>query len=336
MTDAFIPQDLRRQPCQATLGPRATDEPPGVSPGGIVERNCGPERPDPDLRTPFFVMAHHRSGSNFLNDLLQVHPHLECINEPLSMHTPYFRECDLVRWSAGAFDPELLHASLGAHPGLRTYLLDLREYMLSSHRGRVVGFKDTVLFGKLEWLSMFMPTLKILFLKRSPRSIVSSILRSDLATFWNYAELVPRAFEGLFPDVAHRPLPDHDEAKAAEVAAMSVVVRYELAARTLGRFDHRVVELERLVGEPEVALPGITDFLGVERHEAPLRFIRARGIASRGGTFSSFRSAGESGEKWKHHLSARQVRVIEDVLEATSGRDSSRAWVDSRPPQLNE
>jgi len=48
-----------------------------------------------DLRAPFLLLAHHRSGSNLLNDLLQAHPCIECLNEPFSMHTPFFREHDL-------------------------------------------------------------------------------------------------------------------------------------------------------------------------------------------------------------------------------------------------
>ena len=61
---------------------------------------------------PFFVMAHHRSGSNFLNDLLQQHSGIECLNEPLSMHTRFFREHDLALWTAADFDTVLLHGSL--------------------------------------------------------------------------------------------------------------------------------------------------------------------------------------------------------------------------------
>ena len=65
-----------------------------------------------DGRAPFLVLAHHRSGSNFLNDLLQAHPCIECLNEPLSMHTRFFRDCDLARWTHEDFDPRWLHRSL--------------------------------------------------------------------------------------------------------------------------------------------------------------------------------------------------------------------------------
>src|SRR5687767_880319 len=93
-----------------------------------------------DPRAPFFVMAHHRSGSNFLNDLLQKHSCIECLNEPLSMHTRFFREHDLAPWYADEFDPESLHPSLADQAPLRAYLLELRQYLSQSTSRRIVGF----------------------------------------------------------------------------------------------------------------------------------------------------------------------------------------------------
>src|SRR5690349_192263 len=135
-----------------------------------------------DQRAPFLIMAHHRSGSNFLNDLLQTNAGIECLNEPLSMHTRLFRENDLTRWDAEDFDPQTLHPGLAEQPAVRTYLLDLRQYLMQSRRGRILGFKDTCLFGKLGWLSSFLPGLKVIFLRRDERAIVSSVLRSKLAS----------------------------------------------------------------------------------------------------------------------------------------------------------
>jgi LPS sulfotransferase NodH len=37
-----------------------------------------------DAAAPFLILAHHRSGSNFLNDLVQAHPCVDCINEPFT------------------------------------------------------------------------------------------------------------------------------------------------------------------------------------------------------------------------------------------------------------
>src|SRR3954468_20497935 len=84
---------------------------------------------------PFLVMAHHRSGSNFLNDVLQSCAGIECLNEPLSMHTRFFRDHDLAPWGADDHDPALLHASLGGDPTVREFLLELKAYLGQSRRG---------------------------------------------------------------------------------------------------------------------------------------------------------------------------------------------------------
>jgi len=170
------------------------------------------------------------------------------------------------------------------------------------------------LFGKLGWLKAFMPTLKILFLKRDPRAIVSSVLRSGLAPLWNYEALVPRAFARLYPAYASR-VPGHDAAaRAAELAAMSVVARYELARHTLGLFEHRVLYLDELARKPAQSLRAITDFLGVEPHPGQLAFLGERQGASRGGLFSSFRVHEDVEHTWRRHLAPRQVQAVEDVL----------------------
>ena len=270
------------------------------------------------LRAPYFVLAHHRSGSNFLNDLLQAHPQIECINEPFSMHTRYFRECDLAPWTKGEFDPKLFHPGLAGHDALRGYMSDFRNYMLQSNSQRVIGFKDTVFFEKLEWLKEFMPTLKVIFLKRNLRSIVSSLLRSNLLEFWNYADLVPPAFARMYPRYARRPgTPDDDATALAEIAAMSVVTRYTFAHRHLRLFEHKVIHLDELMRAPEGGLRDITAFLGVDNtSEGPLSFLKTRQSASRGGTFSSFRTKDDVENMWERHLKPTQLQVIEDVLRA--------------------
>ncbi len=293
-----------------------------------------------DARAPYAILAHHRSGSNFLNDLLQAHPQLECINEPMSMHTPHFRDCDLVPWRREDFDRRWLHASLVPHDGLRDFLFDFKDYLLQSHRGRIVGFKETVLFGKLEWLREFLPPLKVIFLKRDIRAVVSSILRSHLTELWNYSKLVPAAYQRLFP--AHHAqrqvdletglaLPWHtrnpsgdDKVRAAALAAMSVVVRYELARRELRHFEHRILSLEDIVQKPEVCLKVITDFLNVDSDDAPLRFLHGRHVTSRGGLFSSFRSPEDTQHAWSWHLSAAQLRAIDAVTAAVTHATQAR------------
>jgi hypothetical protein len=269
---------------------------------------------------PFLVLAHHRSGSNFLNDVLQAHPALECLNEPLSMHTSLFRRCDLTPWEAKDYDPERLHASLADEPELRGFLVELRSYLLQSTDRRTVGFKETVLFGKLGWLQAFLPSLRIIFLRRDPRAIVNSVLRSGLMNFWRYQDTVPPAFQRLFPAYASRLQADENDDRAAELAAMSVAVRYELARTSIGAFEHCVLPFEELLLHPAEELMKITSLLGVAPHPAPLSFMHERATDSRGGTFSSFRRRSEVANAWQAHLSPSQCQVIEEVLRAAGER----------------
>ena len=266
-------------------------------------------------RAPYFVLAHHRSGSNFLNDLLQAHPRIECINEPFSMHTMYFRDCDLEPWTADDFDPVMLHPSLAPHETLRSYLLDFRAYLSQSSDTRVIGFKDTLLFEKLEWLKKFVPSLKILFLKRDPRSIVSSVLRTNLLELWNYARVVPPAFRKVRPNYVSRIDAADSATAAAELVAMSIVTRYELARRAIQHFDHTEVQLDELMQRPQERLEAIAGFLGVPPHEGPLAFLNGRQAVSRGGMFSSFRLRDDVRHTWESHLNAAQIRVIEEVMQ---------------------
>ncbi len=280
-------------------------------------------------RAPFLLLAHHRSGSNFVHDLLQSHPCIECINEPLSMHTRFFRQCDLVRWSDADYDPVFLHLALAKQDELRTYLLDLRQYLLRSSEDRVMGFKETALFGKLEWVKEFLPMLKILFLTRDPRAVVSSVLRSGLSEFWRYHDLVPHAFHEIFPHYERRGDGSDPAIRDAEIAAMSVAARYELARRTVHLFEHRLVSLEEVMRDPVGCLESMTAFLGVESHPDPFSFLQRRQGVSRGGAFSSFRAPEDVENAWQRHLSAGQIEVVEDVL-STARRESPEAGLEAR------
>jgi len=281
-------------------------------------------KPD-DQRAPFLLMAHHRSGSNFLNDLLQTHVDIECLNEPLSMHTRLFRDNDLALWEARDFDPQVLHPSLADQPGARAYLSDLRQYLLQSRRGRILGFKDTCLFGKLGWLQAFLPGLKVIFLRRDARAIVSSVLRSKLASFWHYADLVPPVFAQVCPGYTSRVEPQDAALRATETAAMSVAVRYELARRELGPLEHLVVDLEDLTRDPVPCLRRLSEFLGVEGDVEQATFIAMRQSETRGGLFSSFRSVDDIEQTWRRHLSAAQLAVIDDVMHAMHEVSSAQA-----------
>lgn len=273
------------------------------------------QRPS-DRRPPFLVMAHHRSGSNFLNDVLQSCAGIECLNEPLSMHTRFFREHDLVPWGAGDHDPALLHASLRDDETVRSFLLELKDYLGQSRRGRVIGFKDTCLFGKLGWLKAFLPELRVIFLRRDPRAIVSSVLRSKLTTLWSYSELVTGAFMREVPGYVSRVARADAAMRTTEVVAMSVALRYELARRCLHHFEHLSVELADISREPARVVGELVSFLGAEAAGDAAAFIQTRQAETRGGLFSSYRSLDDVENGWREHLGEAQLALIDEVQEA--------------------
>lgn len=270
----------------------------------------------PDSRPPFLVMAHHRSGSNFLNDVLQSCAGIECLNEPLSMHTRFFREHDLVPWGAADHDPEWLHPSLRDDDTVRVFLQELKAYLGESRRGRVIGFKDTCLFGKLGWLKAFLPELRVIFLRRDPRAIVSSVLRSKLSTLWSYSELVTAAFAREFPGYVSRVARGDAALRTTEVVAMSVALRYELARRCLHHFPHLCLELADISREPARVVAGLVDFLGAEAAGDAEAFIRTRQAETRGGLFSSYRSRDDVENGWREHLGEAQLALIDEVQAA--------------------
>jgi hypothetical protein len=271
-----------------------------------------------DARAPFLLLAHHRSGSNLLNDLLQAHPRVECLNEPFSMHTPFFRETDLQGWTAADFEPRDLHRALPEGDELKSFLLGLRDYLGCSDAGRVIGFKETGLFGKLGWLHAFIPRLKVIFLRRDPRAIVSSVLRSGLVDFWDYAGLVPPAFRRCFPQAELPPWPAGSPQQRAGLVAMSVALRYELARRELVDLDHLVIRLDEIATRPAQALERLWQFLGVPSHEAPLQFLAGRQGESRGDAFSSFRRPEMALAGWQRLLSWAELVAVEAVWQAAA------------------
>jgi Sulfotransferase family len=289
-----------------------------------------------DKRAPFLLLAHHRSGSNLLNDLLQAHPCIECLNEPFSMHTSFFREHDLRPWQKADFDPVLLHHDLPRDDELRAFLQSLHDYLASSTSSHVVGFKETGLFAKLEWLHAFMPGIKLIFLRRDPRAIVSSVLRSGLTGLWAYGELVPPAFRRHFPRAVLPAWPAGSAAAQAALVAMSVALRYALVTEALRSFEHCVVNFQDIVEQPSESLDALSDFLGVPAHTAPLHFLLSRQGNSRGGTFSSFREPSGAVNGWQRRLTRQELEAIAGVLEAAgwatwAARDSARSGAAGRP-----
>lgn len=259
------------------------------------------------MNLPFMILSHHRSGSNFLHDLIQTHPRFECISEPFSMHTDVFREIDLVPWCAGEFDEHLLHPHLRAYPHLREFLHELKQFLLTPYPLHTRGIKETMLFEKLEWLKKFIPELRIVFLVRDPRAVAHSIMKLNMHALWNYEEKIPNYLQHYYPEKVCPTTPLH-------LCTWSWKIRYELATTYVHLFEHTIVRLEDLMLDPEKTLPRMMEFLGDEVDGCQWSFFQDSHRQTRGEAFSTHRSTEDILYHWKKRLSHEDQQYIESHL----------------------
>ena len=138
------------------------------------------------------VLAHHRSGSNFFGDVLQAHPHTECLSEPFSMHTSAYLDLDLIRWGASEYHPRTLHPQLSRYPGTVEFTRDLSSYLGAAPVGQARGFKETLGFEKLPWLREVFPGLRVVIVVRDPRAVVRAVTARNMERLWDYAGTLAR------------------------------------------------------------------------------------------------------------------------------------------------
>ncbi len=257
---------------------------------------------------PFLILSHHRSGSNFLNELIQQHSQFTTINEPLSMHTRFFRDQDLIRWEAADYHPDYLHPSMKDKPQLIEFLKGLRDWLLSPYPSHTRGIKETLLFDKLQWLNRYLPSLKIIFLIRDPRAVAASIMRRNMYdSIWKYSLTIPRYMRAYHAKRLEQPtLP--------ELFIYSWKIRYELARQHSHLFEHQFIRLEDVMRYPERSLSAIMNFLGVEPEEQQMAFLNQSQRETRGETFSPYRASEEVMNLWRQVLSDDVRDQIETAL----------------------
>ena len=253
---------------------------------------------------PFMILSHHRSGSNFLTDLMQANEGVECISEPLSMHTD-FRRFDLQLWTGEEFVPSHFHAHLHDAPGTAAFIRRLRDWLYDAPATMVRGMKETLLFDKLTWCRELLPTIKVVWLVRDPRAVVNSVLRCGLWRFWQYPERVARFCREYYGDLTIDPV------SPAELTLWSWKVRYALAREHLGHFDHLCVRLEDLVKAPRDELGRIADLVGFGVTPSQELYVSRPNEESRGGTFSTVRRGTEVVDGWMNELSDEDRLYVE-------------------------
>ncbi|HST47607.1 sulfotransferase family protein [Jatrophihabitans sp.] len=259
--------------------------------------------------TPFLLLSHHRSGSNFLTDTLQAHPQVSVIDEPMSMHTEFFPSVDLIRWGAEDYHPARLHASMDVAPGARSFIQDLFDYLPAAAPGQVRGFKETMLPEKLPWLLAALPDLVVVYLVRDPRSVISSVLSRDFTKLWRYEVTIPR-YRALYDDV---PFPI-EVGDVFERCVSSWQIRHYETMRHLPRDRSLSVRLEDSLTDPERTLTRVMAALGLAPTQRQYDFIEQSQQDSRGSAYSVFRRPADVLHGWSRNLTRRQVATIESRL----------------------
>lgn len=257
------------------------------------------------MNDPFLILGHHRSGSNFLADLLQANELVECLSEPLSMHTD-FRRFDLETWRGEEFAASHLHPGLREAPGTAAFLRRLRAWLYGSPV-TVRGMKETLLFDKLTWCREMFPALRVVWLVRDPRAVVHSVLRCGLWRFWEYPERVGRFCREYYGN------PEIDPITPAELTLWSWKVRYALAREHLGDFAHIRVRLEDLVAAPRDELERIAALASFPVTPAQEAYLARPSGESRGGVFSTVRRSDEVIGGWRTGLSAGDRDQVESL-----------------------
>jgi len=257
------------------------------------------------------LLGHQRSGTNFATEVLQRHPAVECLTEPLSMHTGIFRELDLEPWDASSYQANILHRDLRPFPVALDFLTRLRAFLESGHDGsdrRRCGFKETTGFAKLDWIRSWLPGLNIILLVRDPRAVVCSVLSSRLYDLWEYSRTVPPAAERVLGEV-----PASDD--PFELVVWSWKIRMRLAEEAMMEGKHHVVRLEDLMEPDNSAWSDTMGFLGLSLHSEQKKFIRESGRVTKGGTYSAYRTREHVIDRWKTELGNARQRYIAEVLE---------------------
>lgn len=262
------------------------------------------------MSNTFLLLSHHRSGSNFLCNLLCTNKNVECINEPLSMHTSFFYEKDLIPWTNEEYNEEYLHKSLKSYPKLIKYLKDLREYMIEdSNSTRAIGFKETLLFEKLLWFKEFFPEIKIIYLVRDPRAVVNSVMRNDMYKIWNYDRTVKRYLNEYNSEL------NLTNTNAFNLAVLSWKIRDNLFNKYKNMFEYRIVRLEDIVNNPKEETNKLMSFLNMELSDEQTDFLSKVYVNDKKGkAFSVFTSKERILNDWKGKMSNDDEEYIKRIL----------------------
>ena len=258
------------------------------------------------MNKPFLILSHHRSGSNFMCNLLCENSKIECLNEPLSMHTDFFKKNDLIIWKKDEFNKEYLHQSLKQDKLLIDFLKELKELINSDNK--IMGFKETLLFEKLDWLKEFIPNLNIVFIVRDPRAIIRKNMWKNM---WGYNLTVKRHIEKYYD----KPI-ECDYNNPIHLITWSIKIRYDCFIKYKDLFNYKIVRLEDIVNDPFNNMAEVMSFLGTEITKEQCELLNKvySNDEKRGSDFSYYTTKERVLSDWKGKIEGNDQKYVEKVL----------------------
>lgn len=246
------------------------------------------------MSKPFLIINHHRSGSNFLCRVIKENKKVRCLNEPLSMHMDFFKKHDLE-----IMDKARLVSKLDVNES--AYLQRLKIYL--DETPTITGFKETGLFGKMDWVFQYFEGIKIIYLVRNPLAVVNSCLRDDMWKQWNYEVVINNYCNSS--NIITSPF---------ELCVKSWKIRYNLFETEMRKKDYLVVRLEDLVFEPKSTLYKVMNYIGSDVTKQQVELINNSYLSERGKNYSIYRNKEKILNDWKRTLGEEQIEYIKREL----------------------
>ena len=250
------------------------------------------------MSKPFVIVNHHRSGSNFLCRLLKANKDVRCLNEPLSQHMGVFEEYDLVEFNNENID-EFLRGNE------KHFLEQMKEYICESPN--VSGFKDTCLYGKMNWMLEEFEGIKVIHLVRNPLAVVNSCLRNNMWKHWNYEYVINRYRQNNGLNVINDPF---------ELCLESWKIRSQLYAKEMSEKKAFEIRLEDLTMDPYGELKKLMNYLELDVSPEQIRILNECYKQKKGKEYSIYRKKEDVLTDWKKYLNNKDMDVAVKELES--------------------
>jgi putative hydrolase of the HAD superfamily len=266
--------------------------------------------------SPIFLLGHPRSGTNYLKNLLAIHPNIHALTEPYSLHSSYFIEQDGRVWTEKDYNQSCFFEGLKSHPSLLALLKELQEFLVPSHT-EINLIKETTFLLKLQWLRPHLEYIKIIFLIRSPYKVIDSFKKDNLYKKWGYDSRFNKMasqinsslkyYKGLFNEV-------NQQSEVSKLMFLWIVKNFE-AIKNIDQFKNIIVKYEKLITYTQSELMRIMDFTDLGFDHKQSSFIKESQEETRGiNIYSSFRNKDRQLTEAAQYLTKDEVDEIERLL----------------------